>query len=342
MRNNVVSIKDVAAECGVSISTVSKALNDHADVSKAKKELIRETAKRMGYQPNSSARALKTNRSRNIGVLFVEESQSGLTHDFFARILDSFKVTIENKGYDLTFIVSKKNHFDNMTYLEHARFRKFDGVMICCVDFDKPEVRKLMESEIPTVIIDYIFNNTCSILSDNIQGMSRLTQYAIDKGHEKIAYLYGENSLVTSQRLSGFYITLEKNKIKIPDEYVVEARYRNVSDAEKITRRLLESDNPPTCIFYPDDYACLGGVNAIRDMGLAVGDDVSIAGYDGMPIVKHIEPKITTVVQNTALIGSSAAEKLVNLIEKPKTTIIEQITINSELYEGKTIKDINK
>ena len=336
----MVSIKDVAAACGVSISTVSKAMNDHRDVSKAKKEHIKEVAKQMGYQPNSSARALKTNKSRNIGVLFVEESQSGLTHDFFARILDSFKVTMENKGYDITFILSKKNHFDEMTYLEHARFRKFDGVMICCVDFDKPEVRKLMESEIPTVIVDYIFNNTCSILSDNIKGMSNLTQYAIDRGHTRIAYLYGENSLVTSQRLSGFYITLEKNGIKIPDEYVRQSRYRNVGDAQKITNELLDLPQPPTCIFYPDDYACFGGVNAIRDRGLVVGEDVSIAGYDGMPIVKQIEPRITTVVQNTALIGSTAAEKLVSLIEKPKTTIIEQITIDSELYEGKTIKNL--
>ncbi len=337
----MVSIKDISAACGVSVSTVSKALNDHRDVSAARKEMIRKVAKEMGYSPNSSARALKTNKSHNIGVLFVDEAQSGLTHDFFSRVLDSFKVTVENYGYDITFILSKKNHFDEMTYLEHSRFRGFDGVVIACVDFDDAEVLELMQSEIPVVTIDYTFNKTISILSNNIRGMQELTQYIVNQGHRRIAYIYGEDSAVTTNRLSGFYITLEHNGIRVPEEYVVEGKYRNIAEAERLTNELLDLPEPPTCIMYPDDFACIGGINAIRARGLSFPEDISIAGFDGIPIATQMEPAITTVLQNTTGIGKCAAEKLISLIEKPKTTVIDQIVIDTQLYEGKTVAKLN-
>ena len=119
----MVSMKDLAAACNVSIATVSKALNDQHDVSAKTKEMVRRKAKELGYFPNSAAKALKTNRSHNIGVLFVDEAQSGLTHDFFANVLDSFKRTIELQDYDLTLVNCSKEHHGSMTYLERARYR---------------------------------------------------------------------------------------------------------------------------------------------------------------------------------------------------------------------------
>ena len=104
----MVSMKDISIACGVSVATVSKALNDHSDIGEETKNRIRKVAKEMGYYPNSMARALKTNRTYNIGVLFVDDAQSGLTHDFFSYVLDSFKRTVEESGYDITFINSSK------------------------------------------------------------------------------------------------------------------------------------------------------------------------------------------------------------------------------------------
>lgn len=337
----MISIKDVAAACGVSISTVSKALNDHKDVSQSKKEYIRQKAKEMGYSPNSSARTLKTNRSHNIGVLFVDGAQSGLTHDYFASVLDSVKSTAESRGYDLTFIISNRGGSRRMTYLEHSRYRRVDGVVIACVNFAEPEVVELMQSNIPTVTIDYTFNKTIAVLSNNMEGMSALTQYAVDMGHRRIAYLYGEDSVVTSNRLSGFYITMEKNGIKPHDEYIMEVKYRNIETAEEATRKLLDLKEPPTCIFYPDDFAAFGGINVMHEKGLRIPEDISIAGYDGIPISRMIEPRLTTIIQDTRLIGKKAAEKLISLIEKPRTTIIDQVVIDVTLCPGETIKKIN-
>ena len=136
------SIKDIAKACGVSVATVSKALNGHNDISQATKEKVREAARQIGYMPNSAARALKTNRTYNLGVLFVDEAQSGLTHEFFAAVLDSFKRHAEGRGYDITFINHNIGH-GHSSYLEHCRYRGVDGVIAACIKFDDPEVIEL-------------------------------------------------------------------------------------------------------------------------------------------------------------------------------------------------------
>ena len=129
MAKRIVSLKDISKACGVSIATVSKALNDHSDISKETKEKIREVAEQLGYHPNAAAQALKTNRSNNIGVLFVDEANSGLTHDYFSHVLDSIKKAAEKEGFDITFINGDRTRSNNMTYLSHAIYRGFDGVV---------------------------------------------------------------------------------------------------------------------------------------------------------------------------------------------------------------------
>ncbi|MBQ3028173.1 MAG: LacI family DNA-binding transcriptional regulator, partial [Lachnospiraceae bacterium] len=124
------SMKDISELCGVSIATVSKALNGQKDIGEETKQRICKVAKELGYFPNSSARALKTKRTYNLGVLFVDEAQSGLTHDYFANVLNSFKEVAEAGGYDITFISNGKSGINGMTYLERCRYRGFDGVVI--------------------------------------------------------------------------------------------------------------------------------------------------------------------------------------------------------------------
>ena len=270
------SLKDISKICGVSVATVSKALNDHKDIGEETKANIRRVAKEMGYSPNLSARALKTNRTYGIGVLFADEARSGLTHDYFSSVLDSFKRTAEKSGYDITFINSCKNRPDRMSYLEHSRYRGFDGVVLACIDFGDPEVIELVQSSIPVVTIDYLFNNRIAIMSDNVTGM----------------------------------------------------------------KELLDLPDPPTCIIFPDDFASFGGINAIRQRGLQIPEDISVAGYDGIQAARQLEPRLTTVQQDTEQIGCLAARELISLIERPKTTIIEQVIVPGKVAEGKSVAKI--
>ena len=338
----MISLKDLAAECGVSIATVSKALNDQKDVSQKTKERIRQKAKEMGYFPNSAAKTLKTNESKNIGVLFVDEARSGLTHDYFNHVLDSFKSEIELHDYDLTLINCSKTHHTNMTYLERARYRGFDGVIIACINFLDPEVSALVTSGIPVVTIDYIFNDTLAVLSDNIGGMREILKYVYGKGHRKIAYIHGADSSVTQARISSFYTTAAQLGLEVPEEYVREAPYRDTEETYKQTNLLLDLPDPPTCILFPDDYSGLGGIIAIKNRGLRVPEDVSVVGYDGINRGLSIQPSLTTWQQDTETIGREAARRLISQIKSPKTTIIMPVTVPGRLYEGDSVLDLNK
>ncbi|MDE6064061.1 MAG: LacI family transcriptional regulator [Lachnospiraceae bacterium] len=334
------SMKDISRVCGVSVATVSKALNNHKDISQETKSHIRQVAKEMGYSPNSLARALKTNRTYNIGVLFTDEAGNGLTHDYFAGVLDSFKRSVEARGYDVTFINASKNRKNRMTYLEHCRYRGFDGVMIANVDFYDPEVEELVKSNIQLVTIDHLFHDRAVIVSDNVRGMRELFTYIYEQGHRRIAYIHGASSTVTKSRISSFLKTAEELGVTVPEAYLRESPYRDTKGAGEATKKLLDLSNPPTCIIYPDDFSCFGGMNVIRERGLRIPEDISVAGYDGIRVGRHIEPQLTTLRQDTVQIGTQAGEKLISLIEKPRTTLIEPVVIRGEVYKGKTVRSI--
>lgn len=333
----MVSLKTIAEKCGVSTATVSKALNDQKDISEETKSRIRTVAEALGYFPNAAARSLKTNHSYNLGVLFEEEAGRGLQHEYFSGVLNGLKVQAEQQGYDITFI---NTCFENrkMSYLEHCKYRNFEGVAIVCADFDDSGVMELMNSEIPVVTIDYTHHNCTAVSSNNIQGMEDLVRYVYAQGHRKIAYIHGQiGSSVTKDRLASFYRTLEELHVAVPDEYIRTADYLETKAAAKQTRELLNLADPPTCIIYPDDTALIGGRNVIIEMGLKIPGDISIAGYDGTRMSQILHPKLTTIRQDTEEIGKEAAKRLIHSIEKPKTTLIERVVIEGTLVPGQSV-----
>lgn len=333
----MVSMKDIANACDCSIATVSKALNGHTDIGKETADRIRRKADELGYLPNAAARALKTNRSYNLGVLLEDEAHSGLTHEYFSHVLQGFKQAAEDEGFDITLLRTNNR---KMTYREYCKYRNLDGVLVACVDFEAEEVKDLIEDvSIPTISIDYVFNGCSSVESNNVRGMQELTEYAIKQGHKKIAYIHGEGvKKVTKERIASFYSALEKHGIKIPDAYVQASSYLNSERAELLTQKLLSLPNPPTCILYPDDYSAFGGVNAVRAMNLSVPEDVSVAGYDGTDLAMMLSPKLTTIAQDAEGMGSKAASELITSIEHPKSAYIKHIVIDGRLIKGGTIR----
>lgn len=334
----MVSMKDVAAACGVSVATVSKALSNHRDIGENTKQQIRATAEKMGYHPNQSARYLKTNKSYNLGVFFEDAAGSGLTHDFFSGILQGFKKMAETKGYDVTFL---NNTSSAMSYVERARYRGFDGVaIVCCLDYTNPKIVELLQSNLKVVTIDYIADNRTAVLSNNADGLSKLMQYIFDMGHTKIAYIYGDTGRVTRQRLASYYTCMQERGLTIPDGYVLPGLYRNLDKAYEQTEKLLDMKNPPTCILYPDDIACFGGINAIKARGMSVPEDISVVGYDGLKAAQYESPKLTTFYQNVGEMGMQAAARLIEEIEHPMTTIPGIHTVDGYLLEGQTVRKL--
>lgn len=336
---DMVTIKDISKKCGYSVSTVSKALNNSSEIGVEAKEIIKKTASKMGYFPNAAARLLKTNRSNNIGVLFIDEMQSGLQHEYFSAVLNSLKDEAEGFGYDITFITHNIGNVP-MTYYEHCKYRNCDGVIVACVDFNDPGVIELINSDIPVVTIDHIFNDSTAILSDNLKGVRDLVNHIYEFGHRKIAFIHGEDTSVTQRRLVGFYKTCNKFGIKVPDYYIKKARYHDPNTSGLATRELLELKDPPTCIMYPDDFSFIGGMNEIEKHGLIVPDDISVVGYDGIYLSQVLRPRLTTFKQDTEALGKEAVKNLIHAIDNKKTYVPKQVWIEGELLVGDSIKEI--
>lgn len=338
----MVSIKDIAAACDVSIATVSKALNNHKDVSESTKAMIRDTAKKLGYLPNSQARALKTNRTYNLGVLFAERAQSGLTHSHFAAVLNGFKNEAEANGYDITFI-SKQIGSTKMTFYEHCVCRNVDGVVVACVDdFEDDGLNELLKSKVPTVTIDYESPGSPAVFSNNTFGMKTLVEYIYKMGHRKIAYIYGDTSTVTSVRLKSYEDTLKSLNINVRSEYLLQGRYHDPVSTEKLAAELVKLDDPPTCIILPDDFSAIGAMTAFEKLGLSVPEDISIAGYDGILLSEFLNPKLTTFKQDTDKIGAEAAKLLIALIKKEISGDAPMTIIDGYLREGLSVKKIDR
>lgn len=336
----MVSIKTIAEECGVSIATVSKALNNHSDVSGTTKKLVCDTAKKLGYFPNAQARALKTNKTFNIGVLLQDKAHSGLTHNFFSAVVDSFRVEVEKRGYDITFICGRIGG-NVMSYLDHCMYRSVDGVIAACVDFYDREIVDLLKSNIPVVTIDYQADNICSVSSDNVSGLRKIVEYAYECGHSKIAYVYGESSQVTTMRLNSFLDTMKKLGLQVQPDYLRQGKYHDIASAHDITVDMLKLYDKPTFLILPDDFAAIGAMKAAEEAGISIPDDISIAGYDGIQMTQLMSPALTTFEQDTRAIGKAAAELLIRIIRKEELAEDEKkALIGGKFIKGATVKHI--
>ncbi len=314
----MVALKDIAARCGVSVATVSKALNQQQDISEETRERIARVAREMGYTVNAAARTLKTNRTDNIGLIFEDLQSSGFMHEYFAATLNSFR-----------------------SYLQHARFRQVDGVALICTDYHDPMVQELVFSDIPTITLDHAFNNRIAVLSDNMNGLASLVKYVYSRGHRRIAYIHGGSTAVTESRLTGFYRACEELNLRVPKEYILSCEYHEPISCYAATKRVLTLPVRPTCVLFSDDYSYIGGLNAITDAGLRVPDDISVVGYDGIHLAKMLSPRLTTWQQNTEDLGRIAASRLIEKIEHPLTTPSEHIVVKGRLLEGETVADLN-
>lgn len=335
------TLKEIAARCGCSVATVSKALNAMPDISAETAQRIREVANEMGYIPNAAARTLKTNRSHTIGLMLFLHREIVWLHDHFARVAAGIQAEIEAAGYDVTPVNCSDDHLTGR-YLDHCRHRGYDGVIVMSATFHEAGLQELIDSDIPLVTIDQAFPHRAAVLTDHEQGMRELVAHICQKGHRRIAYIYGETGSVASSRLSGFLNACRDLNVDVPQEYLKPAIYRDLERSAQATRELMALPDPPTCILYPDDYACAGGMRVLMNMGLRIPQDVSVAGYDGIPLSQLLYPKLTTVLQDGEAAGRGAGRAILEAIRSPRAFQPTHITLPSALLPGESVLDLNR
>ncbi|MBR4456635.1 MAG: substrate-binding domain-containing protein [Solobacterium sp.] len=285
----------------------------------------------------AAADAGYTAESRRLGIVYEEKSGKGLTHPFFVLILDAFHKEAEARGYTISFV----RRGENEEYADACMRNNLAGVCLVCAEFETPEVEALIRSGIPCVTVDHMFKRVPAVLSDNENGIRKLVEYAIQKGHRKIAFVHGHNnSIVTRTRIIQFNNVMNYYKLPVPPEYIRECLYDNIPLVRKIIREMLSLPDRPTCILLPDDISYLGAQDAATKLGLRIPDDISFMGYDGIPLIRSLEPKLTTIRQSAEELGQTAAARLIDRIEHPKTAKLLPAIFPVELLEGETVKDL--
>ncbi|MFA6861187.1 MAG: LacI family DNA-binding transcriptional regulator [Bacilli bacterium] len=336
----MIKIKDIAIKCNTSIATVSKALHNSDELSKETIARVQKVAQEMGYVPNAYARALKMKRSFSIGIIFYDPTAGGLKHEYFSAILDSLKVEAESKGYNITFL--SKSPASSMTYYQIAKYRNMDGVIVVSEDFSNPEIIELVNSGLPVVTIDYIFNSATAIMSDNTEGPERLVNYVASLGHKNIAFIHGENTEVTKKRLAGFYKGMQECGLTVNNDFLIEGRFHDPRACGRAAKQLVSLSDRPTCILCTDDIAMLGAITALNQSGYDIPKDMSLVGYDGVEISRIFRPVFTTYVQNSSELGKQASINLISRIEEPNTFIPRTVYVQGRVQEGNTTRNINK
>lgn len=310
----MVTIYDIAKKSGYSPTTVSKALNDYPDISASTKMKIRSIARELGYTPNSSARALATNKSWLIGVLYNEDQGLGIRHPHFSEIIEKFKERIEEAGYEIIFIGKRIGERHNSIY-EHCLHRGVDAVFIA----NAPEVdglQDLINSHIPCVASEPVSSRIPCVMSDNVEGAKRAVDYLFSLGHKRVAHIAGpDNAAASYERIIGYKMSVKNHNTDYEGGIIEYADQFNFKGGYEAMQRLLDMDQPPTGLFCTSDVVACGAIAAARERGIYIPEDISIIGFDDIEIAAYLVPGLTTVRQNRAEIGQVCAETLLKMLD---------------------------
>jgi|AGTN01.1.fsa_nt_gi Transcriptional regulators len=333
------TIYDIARICGLSPATVSKALSGAPDVSAATRSKVRLIAGKIDYIPDGRARGLSQNRTWTISILCQDESGMGLTHYLFAEIIESFKGVVERHGYDIIFISNKVGD-RSLSYYEHCRYRKVDGVFVINTNHDSKEAQELMSSDLPKIALDYSNGFIGGVMTDSGKSMALIYNHLYELGHRNIAYMHGDDKYITGLRIESLKKAIAAKGEAVRPGTFIKSKYYSIREGYNSMKELLGRSERPTAVIASDDYSAVGAINAIRDCGLSVPEDISIVGFDGIEITQLMSPRLTTIRQNTAGMGAKAAESLIQQILSVDPYIPINILLEPQLIVGNSTKHI--
>lgn len=321
------TILDVAREAGVSYSTVSRTLNGFEFVKASTRQKVLKAARELGYVPNQQARILKGGRSNLIGVLVPT-----LTNSYVGEILCGIDEELAQSNYNLILYSTNRRQGKESAYVATMMNGGADGLLLVVPTISTPYLEALRQSDFPYVLIDQWDNaeQSFSVNTTSWQGAYDAAQYLVELGHSRIGFISGLETLPNSTiRLDGFCAALSKHDIPMPEEYIVKGDFK-ISVGYSAAQQLLALETPPTAIFGSNDLSALGAMEAIREMGLRIPEDISIIGFDDIPQASLAYPKLTTVHQPLVQMGRDGALLMLDYLTHPNQEC-RQITLPTHL-----------
>lgn len=340
-----VTIKDIAKKCGVSVSTVSRAMNNHPDINKKTKDMIMKAIQEFDYIPNNSARNLKRIEAKSIAILV-----KGMTNPMFSVMIGVMESIISDKKYSVVLRHVEQQEDEIEVALELIKEKRLSGIVFLGGYFYHTE-SKLESLQVPYVlstvggVSEGISHKSYSMISiDDEKESFRMTEHLIESGHREIALLAAKSTdrSIGKLRLEGYKRALQKYNIPIREELIAPMREDiegfSIRNGYEVTKSLLRSNVSFTALFAISDLMAIGACRAFVEEGKRVPEDYSVAGFDGIELGRFVTPSITTIAQPIHEMARYTIKLLFDLIDEKKSNQLK--VFPAELVVRESVRSI--
>lgn len=324
------SIKDIAKKAGVSISTVSYALNNSSKVTEETRTRIIKIADELNYIPNAAARTLKKKQSSIIGVFLTD-----FKGDVYGELLDGMKEVCNSQGYDLIVCSGEQSH-------RMLPERMIDGAIILDHTFSSKELLKYAERNHKIVVLDreLAHANINQVLLDNKAGATLASEYLVEQGHKKIYVVAGpEDSFDSNQRMKAVHLVA--NRAEDVEWIELSGNFKK-SGGELAAERIIQEYTEPVAVFCLNDEMAIGLCNRLSDTDYRIGEHIHLIGFDNIELARYMQPRLATIDYSKRKWGALAAEQLIKLIsgesvehERIYVTLISGESVGRGARQGK-------
>jgi LacI family transcriptional regulator len=317
-----VTIKDIAKKANVSVTTVSRVLNDKPDVGDDTRKKILKIIDEMNYNPNSVARGLVMQKTHTIGLIIPD-----ISNPFFPQIVRAVEDKAQELGYSVILFNTDNHLARERKAVELFKSKQLDGLIVSLSLGNEKILKDLKAENYPVVQIDRsVLDYHYPLISiDNKKSAYQMVEYMIKKGYKKIAHISGDlNTTTARDRLEGYKKALKNHGIPIKNEYIIEGEYTQNS-AYQAMQSLLDLENRPRAVFAANDLSAAGVYKALFEAALEIPKDIAVAGHDDINLASLLKPELTTMRQPKYEMGERAVTILLEMINKQEFEIKDQI-----------------
>lgn len=310
----MVTIKDVAKEAGVAISTVSNVLNHVDVVSEEKKQRVIAAVEKLRYVPNMNAKLLKSSRKNTIG-LFLTSVQG----DFYRVLIQTIHMQCRMKGYLLNIYISNENTGDEIYSMIIAS--GVEGAIVLNERLQEEYINRLAMTKLPMVFIDREFKGTrmSSVVINNHEGATLAMEYLIKQGHRRIGYFHGIEGFDDRDRFHAYLDTMNKYNLPIDESIIFKGYFEEAVAYSEMRVLLLKGTSLPDAFFCANDEMAFGCIHALTEAGLRVPEEVCVVGFDDILLSAYYNPPLTTIHSPVNELGNQSTAELLRLMELEET-----------------------
>lgn len=331
-----VNLKRLAKELNLSVSTVSRALQDSYEISEATKKKVFALAKKLNYQPNPYASSLRKQKSKTIAVVIPE-----VANNFFSLAINGIEAIAQEKGYHVLIYLTHESYQRELSIAKHLQSGRVDGILMSLASetSDTTHIKDLYGKGVPFVFFDRVCDSieTPRITTDDYESGYNATQHLIDNGARRIAYLsLSKNLSISNRRMEGYMDALKKSGIQADDKLVVPCG----NDSElnyNLIRDILTLDNRPDGVFAAVEKLAITTYHVCEELNIKIPGDVKVISFSNLETASLLSPSLTTITQPAYDIGNKAAEVLFKILEKKRVNVQnERIVLKSSLIKRKS------